>query len=506
LVAPKAVLGPVEPESVAAQQLLAPWHAPTTLWSLISRAWFKQILFLAGDLAAVWLSYGVAELLTRRYLRVPPSFLSPFHYYLFYIPFFAAVVYLFQGYKNPDLRRPEKELETTCEAVSFFFVALVCANFVLFKAHGFSRYLVVEWYVFSLLSVLTWRFAVRAGYSRLWRRGLARERTLLAGPLEQLGALQSKLAAQRHARHEIVGVLADSAFPCDFEPAKCSLPVLGRLEEWEQIAGRYAVRWLLLSCPCDEFRPDSDLFELIRRCHERGIEVEVHSRLFSCSEFRYERDDFSGLFRFYAAPGWSRPAQKVLKLGLDLVIGAVGSLLTLLLTPVIAALLKWQDGGPVFYRSEFVNRAGEVDYYLKFRTMVSHADQILRADAGLKQKFDEKFKLEQDPRVLPVGRWLRKYSLDEFPQFFSLLSGKLTFVGPRTVRAEELARYGRFQAKLLSTKPGMTGYWQVMGRQTTTYEERVEMDMFYIDHWSLWLDLIIMAKTLRRVIGGEGAY
>src|SRR5690242_20796661 len=113
--------------------------------------------------------------------------------------------------------------------------------------------------------------------------------------------------------------------------------------------------------------------------------------------------------------------------------------------------------------------------------MVRDADQELQSNAALKQEFDQKYKLEQDPRILRVGRILRKYSIDEFPQFFSLLSGRLSLVGPRVISREETARYGEFLPKRLSVKPGMTGYWQVMGRQTTTYDERVNMDEFYVD-------------------------
>ena len=198
--------------------------------------------------------------------------------------------------------------------------------------------------------------------------------------------------------------------------------------------------------------------------------------------------------------------QKLMKAAIDLVIGLIGSLVTLLLTPLIAILLKWEDSGPVFYSREFVDCDGQVRYYLKFRTMKQNADQILRDTPALKQAFDETYKLKDDPRVLRVGRILRKYSIDEFPQFFSVLSGRLTFVGPRVISQEEVSRYGNSISKLLSVKPGMTGYWQVMGRQRTTYEERIQMDLYYIDHWSIWLDLVIIAKTFWKVPRGDGAF
>src|ERR1035438_9355383 len=138
--------------------------------------------------------------------------------------------------------------------------------------------------------------------------------------------------------------------------------------------------------------------------------------------------------------------------------------------------------------------------------MVKNADQVLLSDPILKRQFDHKHKLQGDPRILHVGGFLRKYSIDEFPQFFSVLTGRLTFVGPRVISREETLRYGQLLPKLLSVKPGMTGYWQVMGRQQTTYAERIQMDMFYIDHWSLSLDFIIMAKTFWKVLRADGAY
>jgi len=138
--------------------------------------------------------------------------------------------------------------------------------------------------------------------------------------------------------------------------------------------------------------------------------------------------------------------------------------------------------------------------------MVEDADLQLQINDALRKQFEHKYKLEEDPRILRVGRILRKYSIDEFPQFFSLLTGRLSFVGPRVISSEETSRYGSLLPRLLSVKPGLTGYWQVMGRQRTSYDERIQMDMFYIEHWSLWLDLVIAAKTLWKVLVADGAY
>src|SRR5436190_18308132 len=152
----------------------------------------------------------------------------------------------------------------------------------------------------------------------------------------------------------------------------------------------------------------------------------------------------------------SQTRRGAFRLVVDCVVGMVGSALTLLITPLVALLIKFEDRGPVFYAREFVDCDGTVRYYLKFRTMVQNADDILATDADLQQQFSEKHKLKNDPRILRIGRFLRKFSIDEFPQFFSLLTGDLTLVGPLVISRAETARYGELLPKLLSVKPGIT--------------------------------------------------
>jgi lipopolysaccharide/colanic/teichoic acid biosynthesis glycosyltransferase len=284
------------------------------------------------------------------------------------------------------------------------------------------------------------------------------------------------------------------------------VPVLGPIENCEEIAEAERARLIVVHLADSAANRDPRVLEIIRRCQEKRIDVEVYSELFGGSELRYERDEFSGFFRFYTSPRWSRSLQQTVKGLLDILIGLAGSAVTLALTPIVGLFLKWEDGGAIFYSRDYVGIDGRVHRFLKFRTMVEGAEQILENDPELKARFDHSFKLKDDPRVLRVGRFLRKYSLDEFPQFFGVLRGHLTFVGPRAITPEARERYGALLPKLLSMKPGLTGYWQVMGRQTTTYEEKIQMEMFYIDHWSIWLDLVIIAKTFWEVLRAEGAY
>lgn len=463
----------------------------------------KRILFLAGDITAVMTAHVLAETWARHRMNVPVAYLNPSGYFLFYVPFLTALLYLLEGYKSPDLRRPEKELELLCKGVSISFVALACANFVFFKSSGFSRYLLVAWYSLTLVFLLATRFSLRAAYGALWRHGVARQKTLLVGAPGRLADFRQRLAIQRYQGCEIAGILTDAG---DAPLSTSSyLPVLGSISDWEAIALEKGIRRVVVCRPESGNQP-AWFLSLIRRCQERGIEIEAYSTLLGTAGFLCERDDFTGFIRFYSPSAWSRAVQLAVKSALDFLIGAVGSLATVAMTPVVGFLIKLEDGGAIFHRREYVGTDGHVHHFLKFRTMVENAEQILENDASLKAEFESSFKLRNDPRVLRCGRFLRKYSLDEFPQFFCLLTGDLTFVGPRAITSSARARYGELLPKLLSMKPGLTGFWQVMGRQTTTYEEKIQMDMFYIDHWSIWLDLVIMAKTFWAVLRAQGAY
>jgi lipopolysaccharide/colanic/teichoic acid biosynthesis glycosyltransferase len=196
---------------------------------------------------------------------------------------------------------------------------------------------------------------------------------------------------------------------------------------------------------------------------------------------------------------------RLLKRTIDVTGSGVLILLLLPVFVVLASLIRLVDGAPVIYRRRVVGHRGGFDAY-KFRTMIPEADAMLAADARLRMAFTQQFKLKSDPRVTRLGAWLRKYSFDELPQLFNVLKGQMSLVGPRMITAPELQKYGPYQQLLLTVKPGLTGYWQVRGRQEVSYAERVRMDVYYITHWSLGLDLVILLKTPSRVMLGEGAY
>jgi len=186
-------------------------------------------------------------------------------------------------------------------------------------------------------------------------------------------------------------------------------------------------------------------------------------------------------------------------------------IITLPITIPIAIVIKLTDGGNIIYGHERVGKDGKKFKVLKFRSMYMDADkklkEILVNDPKAKEEWEKTFKLKNDPRVTPIGKFLRKSSLDELPQFINVLKGDMSVVGPRPVVEEELTKYYKEKAELYkSVKPGVTGYWQVEGRSDTDYDERIRMDEYYIKNQSFLLDLKIILKTIKVMLTGKGAY
>lgn len=205
------------------------------------------------------------------------------------------------------------------------------------------------------------------------------------------------------------------------------------------------------------------------------------------------------------SPHWTSPLQVCVKRLLDLVFSA---LLLLLLAPILVVIaigIKLDSPGSVFYRWRVVGKGGRPFVGYKFRSMSANADQLKEQLEPLNEMCGPVFKLTNDPRVTPLGRWMRRYSLDELPQLWSVLKGDMSLVGPRPPLVTEYERFTDFQKLKLAVKPGMTCLWQVNGRnRISDLDEWVRMDLEYLRSWSLWLDLKILLKTARGVPAGSG--
>ncbi len=191
------------------------------------------------------------------------------------------------------------------------------------------------------------------------------------------------------------------------------------------------------------------------------------------------------------------------------IIDITGSVFILFLTwplfIIIPVLIKYDSSGPVFFLQKRLGLKGKVFRAIKFRSMVAKAEDMLKSEQELMEEYLKCYKIAEDPRVTKIGYYLRKSSLDEIPQIFNILKGDMSLVGPRPIVIVELEKYGRHRDEFLSVKPGLTGLWQVSGRNELTYEERVSLDIKYIRERSLWMDIMILFKTIYAVISARGA-
>lgn len=279
----------------------------------------------------------------------------------------------------------------------------------------------------------------------------------------------------------------------------------GKPEQAAALAKRWTLPYALVSLP--------------HRSHPRRAKLLAHFSGFFDHVFTVTPADLpalwttgeegNGLRGAHVSNLGSRPRMQLVKRLLD-VVGA--SLVLLLLFPLFAAiagLIKVGSEGPVFYRQERVGMDGRIFTIFKFRSMYCDADErladVLDADPERRREYERYHKLEDDPRVTPIGRILRDYSLDELPQLLNVVLGNMSLVGPRAYLPAELEDMRGLEKVILQTPPGVTGLWQVSGRNNLPFDRRVNLDVHYVQNWSVWLDLYLIARTLPTVLTGEGA-
>lgn len=220
--------------------------------------------------------------------------------------------------------------------------------------------------------------------------------------------------------------------------------------------------------------------------------------------------DFGGILGYSTTHNLTKPSSLLVKRIIDLLILLVMSPIVVPVSFVVAVIVKLTSPGPIFYGHKRVGKDGKEFKCWKFRSMVINADKmldkILAEHPEMREEWERDRKFANDPRVTKIGKILRKTSIDELPQLWNVLVGEMSFIGPRPVTEPELARYGDKKELILSVLPGLSGMWQISGRSATGYEERVNLDLYYIQNWSVWLDLWIILKTAWVVLKGKGAY
>lgn len=204
-----------------------------------------------------------------------------------------------------------------------------------------------------------------------------------------------------------------------------------------------------------------------------------------------------------------RRPYRAIKRAIDVTIALICVVLFFPLSVIVAIGVRHSSPGPIIYSQPRAGRGGRVFRFYKFRSMVEDSEEVLSSyldsDPSAREEWAAYQKLDRDPRITPFGRFIRRSSLDELPQFWNVLKGDMSLVGPRPCMPQQLTLYGRHWASYCAVKPGLTGLWQVSGRNRLTYEQRVALDARYVRNWSIWLDLQILMKTVKVVLTGEGS-
>jgi Undecaprenyl-phosphate galactose phosphotransferase WbaP len=398
---------------------------------------------------------------------------------------------------------PVETLRRLSLVTSYGFLGLAAVSFAFKLPPTYSRVTFVLAYGLSLLLVPLLRVAVvdRAGRRRWWP-----EPVLLVGPLERARRVAADLAASPHLGYRAVALLTPPAADAgggNVRPAEVDgIPVL------QEDPARLGARGLRVVFVVDD-RMDTAELDDLHRCFRHVVLIRSYTGL------PVEGIQVRNLGRLLGIEYTSNLLvlrNRVLKRGLDLVLGSLSLLFALPLIGVATAAVVLVDPGPPFFAQRRSGLGGRPIEVPKIRTMYRDAEarleEHLAGDPELRRDWQRTMKLEADPRILPrVGRSLRRFSLDELPQLWSVVLGRMSLVGPRPFPDYHLRQFSPdFLSLRQRVRPGLTGLWQVTVRSAGGIEEQQAYDSYYIRNWSLWLDLYVLARTLRAVLSGKGAY
>ncbi len=302
--------------------------------------------------------------------------------------------------------------------------------------------------------------------------------------------------------HFGLSILGFFKFPGEPDSSLNSLPLLGSTDELSGFLEKNVVDEIIL-CPSPVVNIDK-LKKVINISEEQGVPVRLVPNILSPRASKVCMSWFGEIPTLTWFTGPSESIAINAKRVVDILGATIGLLVSSPIFLVTAILIKLTSRGPVFFRQTRCGLHGREFQLLKFRTMVNDAEKLKKKLLNLNEEDGPAFKMKQDPRVTPVGRILRKFSIDELPQLINVLKGEMSLVGPRPPVPEEVKRYDRWQRRRLSVKPGLTCIWQIHGRNKVTFKEWMEMDMEYIDNWSLTLDLKLMLLTIPAVLKGTG--
>lgn len=483
---------------MSAQTILAVPGVKSVRSQKMSLAWPTCFCLIASDLLTLSCVYWLAVLARLAFHG---------HYRLtFYLELFPAIAIFLGVFATQDLYpgillHPSEELRKAFRAVTTVFLLVACAAFLSHTAESYSRAVfLIVWACGAPLVILS-RQVTRFLFAEKPWWGVSAV-VFGSGPVTR-----RVLAALRPGNHlglRVVGVLTPGDAP---DMAHYSAPVLGDITFGPVIAAEGRAEYAIVAMP------QSSPAHLRHAIEEYCIgfrHVLLIPDLPGLSSLDICGRDIGGEVGFELPQRLFHTTAAITKRLMDSLVSFTVLAIFGPLFALTALLIKMSSPGPVFFGHLRYGRDGRTFKAWKFRTMVTNGDEILKRHLAhhpaARDEWDRDQKLKNDPRVTWVGKWLRKYSFDELPQLWNVLVGDMSLVGPRPIVKAEIVKYGAAYGLYQRVIPGITGLWQVSGRNNTTYAERVAFDEYYVRNWSVWLDVYILARTIRTVLTGHGAY
>jgi exopolysaccharide biosynthesis polyprenyl glycosylphosphotransferase len=364
-----------------------------------------------------------------------------------------------------------------------------------------SRGFVATTFLLGIPLLVVERYALRKIVHRMRMQGRLLHRVIAIGGPSGISEVVDALQRNDHVGYRVVGACIPSGIA--FEPERFPVPVLGTVQDARRLCDDVGADTVLVA---RGYETSHELRRIAWALEGSSIDLVVVPSVTDVAGPRIHMRPVAGLPLLHLEQPQAGQAGGLVKRAFDL-IGAVVALTLLSPVMIAVALAIWaEDRGPVFFKQPRIGRDGDTFGCFKFRSMFVNADRMeqrLREETGHTGAL---WKMEEDPRITRIGRFIRRYSIDELPQLFNVVRGEMSLVGPRPQQAWEVETYTDWEDRRLRVRPGMTGLWQVSGRSQLSFDEAIRLDLYYVDNWSMMSDIIIMAKTVRAVVGSAGAY
>ncbi|NDJ54256.1 MAG: sugar transferase [Chloroflexi bacterium] len=416
------------------------------------------------------------------------------------ITIFSLISYNIDGLYDYRRRRRWSDEAYRLTSGAMTSIVLVMALTFLVQAEIYSRGMLVLAGGLIVVVLGTARIIRGTIQNRRHQRGLGVDRVLVVGAGEVGRAVMRTIIADPSTGYRVIGYVDDA--PEKGSGSLGRIQGLGSIDHVTKLVKEHQIDEVLITLP---WRYYNRIVQIVTLCEQAGVRVRIVPDIFQQRVHRVDLETLNGIPLMGPSPRRLERTSMMIKRLMDLGLSLLVMPFLIILYIVVGIMIKLDSPGPIIFKQKRVGKDGHEFYVLKFRTMIDGAD-AMKKDLEHRNRSTITFKDPDDPRRTRVGRWLRATSLDELPQFINVLRGEMSIVGPRPGTPEEVARYQTWQLKRTAIQPGITGLWQVSGRSDVPFEEMCLLDIFYIENWSLDLDLRIMLKTIPVVLFRQGAY